>query len=404
MAGPSQPPSEYPIPFSRPSLEGRELEYLSQAAQSGRMSGGGRFSRLAQDHLERLLSVPRALLTTSCSDALEMSTLLANVGPGDEVIVPSFTFVSVANAVVLRGATPIFADIRPDTLNIDEKLLPGLITPRTKAVIVVHYAGVGCEMDQILAICEKAGISVIEDAAHSMYAYYRGRPLGTLGRLGTYSFHETKNISCGEGGALLINDPELVDRAEIVHEKGTNRNRFFRGLVDKYTWVDLGSSHILGELGAAVLLGQLEAAETIQRLRRSVWERYDEGIAVWARDYGVQVPFVPDHCEQSFHIYYLVLPSLDARQGLLAHLKARGIAGAFHYQALHTSEMGERLGGRPGQCPVTERVSDQLLRLPLYNRLTDSDVEQVIDAVTSFNPEARDHSSAGLIPSRSGGT
>jgi dTDP-4-amino-4,6-dideoxygalactose transaminase len=381
-------PVEYPIPFSRPSLEGRELEYATQAARSGRMSGGGRFSQAAQELLERELSVPRALLTTSCTDALEMSMLLLDVGPGDEVIVPAFTFVSCANAIALRGARVVFADVRPDTLNIDERALPDLITARTKAVIVVHYAGVGCEMKAILDVCRKAGVAVVEDAAHSLYARYDGRPLGTLGALGTLSFHETKNISCGEGGCLLVNDADLVERAEVVHEKGTNRSRFHRGQVDKYTWVDLGSSHILSDLSAAILLGQLEAGQKIQELRKSIWLRYADGISPWAAEYGVQVPYVPAHCEQSYHIYYLVLPSLLSRQALIEHLKVRGIASAFHYQPLNISTMGRRLGGTEGQCPVTEYVADRLLRLPIYNRLTDSEVEQVVEAVNSFEPRS----------------
>jgi dTDP-4-amino-4,6-dideoxygalactose transaminase len=378
--------TDFPIPFSRPSLEGRELEYVSDAARAGRMSGGGKFSRLAAQLLERELCVPRVLLTTSCTDALEMSTLLLGVGPGDEVILPAFTFVSVANAVALRGARPVFADIRPDTLNLDEALLPRLITPRTRAVILVHYAGVACEMDAISEACAPERVSIVEDAAHALFGRYRGRLLGTIGRLATLSFHETKNLSCGEGGALLVNDPELVDQAEIAHDCGTDRRRFYRGQVDAYTWVGLGSSHVMSDLNAAILLGQLESAATIQGLRKSIWDRYHSGLAVWAETHGVQVPYVPKHCEQTYHIYYLVLPSSTARQDLIAHLAANGIAAVFHYQPLHLSKMGRLYGGRRGQCPVTESVSERLLRLPIYPRMTDLEVERVVDAICSFVP------------------
>ena len=371
------------IPFARPSLEGREREYVAEVLASGRMSGDGKFTKLAQKLLESELGVRRALLTTSCTSALDMSALLIDIGPGDEFIAPSFTFTSTLNAFVLRGARPRFADIRPDTLNIDESRLEDLVSPRTRAIVVVHYAGVGCEMDAIMALASRHGLSVIEDNAHGLFGRYRGHYLGTFGSLATLSFHETKNFSCGEGGALLINDPGLVERAEIIREKGTDRSRFFRGLVDKYTWMDVGSSYLSSDLLAAVLLGQLESREKIQRRRQEIWEGYDARLRDWAVRRGVQTPHVPEHCEQAFHMYYLLMPSLDERQALIERLASSDIASAFHYLPLNTSTMGMRLGGKAGDCPVTEDVSDRLLRLPFYTQLTDAQIDQVAEIVTS---------------------
>jgi dTDP-4-amino-4,6-dideoxygalactose transaminase len=313
-----------------------------------------------------------------------MSALLLEVQQGDEVIVPSFTFVSSINAFVLRGAKPVFADIRPDTLNIDEQQLESLITPRTKAIIVVHYAGVGCEMDEIMAIAERHGVTVVEDNAHGLFGRYRGRYLGTFGRLATLSFHETKNFTCGEGGALLLNDSSLVERAEIIREKGTDRSRFFRGQVDKYTWVDIGSSYLPADLLAAMLLGQLEARDRIQSARQRIWNFYLENLRDWADQQDVRLPVVPSHTEQAFHLFYMLLPNLAERQRLIAHLRARGIQAAFHYQPLHLSGMGQQMGGSPGDCPVTERTADTLLRLPFYNRLSDEDLTRVVDTVREF--------------------
>ncbi|MBP7828570.1 MAG: dTDP-4-amino-4,6-dideoxygalactose transaminase [Kiritimatiellae bacterium] len=376
----------YRILFNRPDPIGAELEYLAEAARSGQISGDGSFTRRCHALLEREPGAKKALLTTSCTHALEMAALLLDIRPGDEVIVPSFTFVSTVNAFVLRGAKPVFADIRPDTLNLDERALPALITPRTRALVVVHYAGVGCEMDAILALARERGLPVIEDNAHGLFGQYRGRGLGTLGALATQSFHETKNFSCGEGGALLINDERYIERAEIIREKGTDRSRFFRGQVDKYSWVDIGSSYLLSDLLAAFLFAQLERREEIQARRKAIWETYRTNLADWSASVGARLPVIPDHCRQAWHMFYLLMPSLAARQRLIAHLKQRGIMSVFHYLPLHLSPMGRRFGGRPGACPVTEDISDRLLRLPFYNSLAASDQDQVIEAVRSFDP------------------
>jgi dTDP-4-amino-4,6-dideoxygalactose transaminase len=372
------------IPFNRIGIVGTELRYIEEAFGLWHISGDGVFTKRCHKVLEESLGVGKALLTTSCTHALEMSALLANLQPGDEVIVPSFTFVSTVNAFVLRGAKPVFADIRPDTLNLDERQLESLITPRTRAIYVVHYAGVGCEMDEILAIAARHGIPVIEDNAHGLFGKYRGRYLGTFGCMSTQSFHETKNFSCGEGGALLLNDPAYFDRAEILREKGTNRSLFYRGMVDKYTWVDVGSSFLPSEILAAVLYAQFEVRERIQGRRQRIWERYAAALGGWAADHGVTMPKVPAHCEQPYHMFYLLLPSLEVRQALIEHLKARDILAVFHYLPLHLSTMGLQYGGKAGDCPVTERVSDQLLRLPLFSDLNESDQERVIEAVMAF--------------------
>jgi dTDP-4-amino-4,6-dideoxygalactose transaminase len=370
------------IPFNRAFLTGKELGYIREAVNAGHISGDGVFTRKCQAILQDTVGSRQALLTTSCTDALEMTALLLDIEPGDEVIVPSFTFVSTVNAFVLRGAVPVFADIRPDTLNIDETRLEGLITARTRAILVVHYAGVGCEMDAIIALARRHHIAVVEDNAHGLFGRYRGRPLGTFGQLATLSFHETKNVSCGEGGALLINEPAYGERAEIIREKGTNRAQFFRGQVDKYTWVDLGSSFLPSDLLAAFLLAQLESADLIQARRRKIWTTYQRELAAWAGREGVRLPVVPAHCEQPYHMFYLLLPSLAERQSLIAHLKARQIMSAFHYVPLHLSPMGIRFGGQPGMCPVTEDVSDRLLRLPFYTELSEDDQARVIAAIT----------------------
>jgi dTDP-4-amino-4,6-dideoxygalactose transaminase len=378
-------PTSLRIPFNRSSLAGKEQEYIAHAMSIGQIAGDQLYTKKCHAFLEQRVGTRKALLTTSCTHALEMSALLLNIEPGDEVIVPSFTFVSTVNAFVLRGAKPVFVDIRPDTLNLDETKLANLITPRTRAIVVVHYAGVACEMDAIMAIAARHNIPVIEDNAHALFGQYKGRQLGTFGCLATQSFHETKNITCGEGGALLVNDAAYVERAEIIREKGTNRSRFFRGQVDKYTWVDVGSSYLMSDVLAAFLYGQLEQADTIQAKRRKVWERYHRDLASWAARQGVRTPVVPEHCEQAYHMYYLLLPSLDVRQALIAHLKQRGILSVFHYLPLHLSDMGRKFGGKAGDCPVTENLSDRLLRLPFYNELTESDQAAVVEAVTSFN-------------------
>ena len=381
------------IGFNRPAMPDAAYRYLREAVRNMHLSGDGPFTKRCHALLETILGAPRTLLTTSCTHALEMAALLLDVRPGDEVVVPSFTFVSTANAFVLRGARVVFADVRPDTLNLDERQLPALLTRRTKAVVPVHYAGVACEMDAILA----AGVPVIEDNAHGLFGTYNGRPLGSFGALAAQSFHETKNISCGEGGALVLNDPALVERAEIIREKGTNRSRFFRGEVDKYTWVDVGSSYLPSDALAALLLAQLEARSAIQARRRAVWDRYRTGLADWAAEGRVRMPHVPDHCGHPAHLFYLLLPTLDDRQALLAHLKGRGIVATFHYVPLHLSEMGAKHGGRTGLCPVTEAASDRLVRLPLFFDLTDADVDRVIEAVKAFRVPAGREQVADLL-------
>jgi dTDP-4-amino-4,6-dideoxygalactose transaminase len=380
--------SSFRIPFNKPGLAGKEMLYLAEAVLRGHTAGDGSFTQRCRELLERELGVPQALLTTSCTHALEMAAILLDIQPGDEVIVPSFTFVSTVNAFVLRGATPVFIDIRPDTLNMDESALEALITPRTRAIIPVHYAGVACEMDSILSMAGKYGVPVIEDNAHGLFARYRGRHLGTFGCLATQSFHETKNIICGEGGALIVNDERYVERAEIIREKGTNRSRFFRGQVDKYSWVDVGSSYLLSDLLAAFLLAQLEAREDILARRRRIWETYAAELSEWAAANDVKLPFVPEHCEQPWHMFYLIMPSLELRQAFISYLKSRGILSVFHYLPLHLSEMGRKFGGQAGQCPVTERISDCLVRLPFYNELGLDEQMAVIAAAQEFQAAA----------------
>ncbi len=374
----------YRIPFNKPTFVGRETEYISDSLSTGQISGDGVYSERCHGFLEEALGIPKALLTTSCTHALEMAALLLDIQPGDEIIVPSFTFVSSINAFALRGAKPVFADIRPDTLNLDERQLPDLITDRTRAIVLVHYAGVACEMDEIMAIARQNGIAVVEDNAHSLFSRYKGRYLGTFGELATLSFHETKNFTCGEGGALLVNDEGMVERAEIIREKGTNRSRFFRGQVDKYTWVDLGSSYLPSDMLAAYLWAQFECAADIQARRQVIWEFYNERLAPWAKMHNVQAPTVPDHTEQSYHMYYLLMPSLKVRTQLIDHLKHRGILSVFHYQPLHLSTMGKRFGGKIGDCPVTENVADRLLRLPFFYALAPDELEETVAAICSF--------------------
>jgi len=372
------------VDFNRPAPVGRELEYVAQALQSGHIAGDGPFTRQCHALLEEQLGVPKVLLTTSCTHALEMAALLLEIKEGDEVIVPDFTFVSTVNAFVLRGARPVFLDIRPDTLNLDESRLEAAITPRTKVIVPVHYAGVGCEMEAIAEIAARHHIAIVEDNAHGLFGKYKGRYLGTFGALAAQSFHETKNFSSGEGGALLINDSRLIERAEILREKGTNRSRFFRGQVDKYTWVDIGSSYLPSDILAAYLYGQLEQRQKIQDHRRNLWLTYQAGLQDWAARHEVRLPVVPAHCEQSYHMFYMLLPNLEARQRLIAHLRQRGIYSVFHYLPLHLSEMGRKYGGRAGDCPISERVSDQLIRLPFHNVLTGTEQEQVIEAILEF--------------------
>ncbi|MGC2096442.1 MAG: dTDP-4-amino-4,6-dideoxygalactose transaminase [Candidatus Sulfotelmatobacter sp.] len=373
---------DFRVPFNRPCLAGNEYKYIAEAIANGQASGDGPFTRRCHELLERELQAPKVLLTTSCTHALEMAAILLDCGPGDEIIIPSFTFVSTANAFALRGARIVFADIRPDTLNLDESRLRSLITKRTKAIVPVHYAGVACEMDAICGLAREHGVRVIEDNAHGLFARYKGKLTGTFGCLSTQSFHETKNIICGEGGALVVNDPEMVERATIIREKGTNRSQFFRGQVDKYTWVDIGSSYLPSDLLAAFLLAQLEGRQGIQTKRRRVWEYYWRHLQVLAGKNKVRLPVIPAECEQAYHMFYLILPSLECRQALIAHLKEQGILSVFHYVPLHLSAMGMKFGAR--ECPVTEDLSSRLLRLPFYNDLTEDDQAQVVGLIKDF--------------------
>ena len=373
--------SDYRIPFNRPTQAQGDASYLQQALSSGKLSGDGQFTARCHHILEQAVGVPKALLTTSCTHALEMAALLLDIKEGDEVIVPAFTFVSSVNAFVLRGARPVFADIRPDTMCIDEGHLEQLITPRTRAIVAVHYAGVSCEMDTISALALNSGVCVIEDNAHGLFGSYRGRMLGSLGRMATLSFHETKNLTCGEGGALLVNDATLIERAEIIREKGTDRSKFFRGQVDKYGWVDIGSSYLPSEVLAALLCAQLEDRQRIQQRREVIWVKYHEMLKKWAVDRGVTLPTVPPLCAQAFHMFYMVMPSASAREKLIAHLGAKGILAVWHYQPLHTSKVGKMYGGQDGDCPVAERVAEQLVRLPFYTTMTDEEQLMVVEAL-----------------------
>jgi len=364
------------IPFNQPFMTGRELSYIAQAHANRHLSGDGEFTRRCNRWIEDNTGCGRALLTHSCTAALEMSALLLAVGPGDEVIMPSFTFVSTANAFALRGAVPVFVDIRADTLNMDETLVEAAITPRTKAVCVVHYAGVACDMEAIGAICRRHGLALVEDAAQGIFSTYRGRPLGSLGDLGALSFHETKNVISGEGGALLVNRADLYERAEIVREKGTNRSRFLRGQVDKYTWVDLGSSYLPGEIVAAFLVAQLDDAREITRRRLAVWARYHEWAARWEHEGLLRRPVVPGDCTHNAHMYYLLLPTAAARDAFIAQLTAKGIGALFHYIPLHSSPAGLRYGRAHGDLGVTTSSSERLVRMPLW-----TGVEEHLDEV-----------------------
>jgi dTDP-4-amino-4,6-dideoxygalactose transaminase len=370
------------IPFNRPHLTGREFAYIQQAVEAGQLAGNGKFTRRCHEWLERRLGSPRALLTHSCTAALEMAALLLDLQPGDEIVMPSFTFVSTANAFVLRGATPVFVDIRPDTLNVDESLIEAAITPRTRAIVAVHYAGVGCDMDAMCEIASRHNLVVIEDAAQALMASYKGRPLGSIGHLSALSFHETKNVISGEGGALVINDARFAERAEILWEKGTNRSKFFRGEVDKYTWIDLGSSFLPGELTAAFLWAQLEEAETITSSRSALWNSYHAaGAALDAL--GVRRPIVPANCSHNAHLYYVLLPDDLPQAEVLADLNRRGVNAVFHYVPLHSAPAGLRFGRAHGSMHVTDRVSSRLIRLPLWVGMGASAPNSVVDQLAA---------------------
>lgn len=372
------------VDFNKPCIVGKEYEYIADSIREAHISGDGKYSKLCHSLLEKELGVKRVLTTPSCSHALEMTALLLDIKPGDEVIIPDFTFVSTVNAFVLRGATPVFIDIRSDTLNMDETRLEELITEKTRAIVPVHYAGIACEMDTIMSIANRHGIPVVEDNAHGLFGKYKNRWLGTIGCMATQSFHETKNFTCGEGGAILINDPALIEKAEIIREKGTNRSRFFRGQVDKYTWVSVGSSYLLSDILAGFLYAQLEVWQEIQAKRKWIWQTYHSELAAWAKSKGVVTPSVPEGIDPSWHIYYLLLPDLEQRQAMITHLKDAGVNSVFHYLPLHLSEKGREYGGKPGDMPVTESVSDRLVRLPLYYDMGELEMEQVLNAVTSF--------------------
>lgn len=366
------------IPFNKPYMTGKELWYIAQAHTNGHLAGDGTFTKKCQAWLEQRTGAPKALLTHSCTAALEMAAILADLQPGDEVIMPSYTFVSTANAFVLRGAVPVFVDIRPDTLNLDEEKLEGAITERTKAMVPVHYAGVGCEMDKIMTIAQRHNLLVIEDAAQGIMASYKGRPLGTIGSLGAYSFHETKNVISGEGGGLLVNAPALVERAEIIREKGTDRSRFFRGQVDKYTWQDVGSSFLPGELVAAFLWAQLEEADAITAARLASWDHYQAMLDGLAQKGMLRLPIIPADCQHNAHMYYVLLRTANDRPRVLAEFKRQGIGAIFHYVPLHSSPAGKRLGRACGELSVTDSVASRLIRLPLWCGITTEQQEQVV--------------------------
>ena len=374
------------IRFNRPDISESDRKFLADAIAGGHSSGNGVFTQTTETALQQLLGTTRALLTTSCTHALEMSALLCRLQPGDEVIVPSYTFVSTASAFAMFGAKPVFVDSRKDTLNIDAALIERAVTPRTRAICIVHYGGIACEMEAICEIAKRHNLMLIEDNAHGLFAKYKGKYLGTSGAMATQSFHETKNITCGEGGALLINDESLTERAEILREKGTNRSKFLRGQVDKYTWVDIGSSWVLSDLLAAILWGQLQRADLINTRRVEIWHRYHTELATWSQRHGVLQPVVPDGCEHVGHVYHLRFQTGDQRARFIDHMKQRGISCVFHYQPLHSSPVGQRFGGQAGQCPVAEHAGECLVRLPLYNTLTESDQARVIDSVMSFQP------------------
>jgi dTDP-4-amino-4,6-dideoxygalactose transaminase len=387
------------IPFNKPYMTGRELWYIAQAHTNGHLSGDGMFTKKCRDWLEALTGARRAFLTPSCTAALEMSAILADIQPGDEVIMPSYTFVSTANAFVLRGGIPVFVDIRPDTLNIDETKIEAAITPRTKAIVPVHYAGVACEMDAILEIARRHNLLVIEDAAQGMMSTYQGRPLGSLGHMGAYSFHETKNIISGEGGALLVNDDRLIERGEIIREKGTNRSQFFRGQVDKYTWVDIGSSYLPGEVIAAFLWAQMEEAEGITLRRLKIWQQYHEALQPLERAGKLRRPVVPPSGRHNAHMYYVLLPDLARRTRVMESLESAGINTVFHYVPLHNSPFGRVHSRTAGNLPNTVEFADRLLRLPLWIGVEEHQhrvTEALETAVSLEDPETRAANRSGV--------
>lgn len=373
------------VPFNKPYMTGKELWYISQAHASGHLAGDGAFTKKCNAWLEQNVGCQKALLTHSCTAALEIAAMLADLRPGDEVIMPSYTFVSTANAFVLRGAVPVFVDVRPDTLNIDETKIEAAITERTRAIVPVHYAGVSCEMDTIMDIARRHNLLVIEDAAQGIMSTYKGRPLGSIGHMAALSFHETKNIIAGEGGALLVNDPRLVERAEVIREKGTNRSQFFRGQVDKYTWVDVGSSYLPGEIVAAFLWAQMEEADMINRRRLDIWANYHQWFASLEKAGKIQRPTIPRECTHNAHMYYLMFPSLEARSAVIARLKGRGIQTVFHYIPLHSSPVGKEMGRAASDMSNTDAAGDRLLRLPLWLGLEAEHADVIAEIVAAIN-------------------
>ena len=357
------------IEFNKIDLQGNELKYIKEAIYNNRISGDGKFTKKCNKFIQSSLHVKKSMLTTSCTHALEMSALLLNIKPGDEIILSPFTFVSTANAFILRGALPVFVDIRPDTLNIDERKIEKSITNKTKAIIVVHYAGVACEMGEITKLANTYDIDIIEDNAHGLFGKYQDTYLGGFGTFATLSFHETKNFTCGEGGALIINNPKYIERAEVIREKGTNRSKFLRGEIDKYSWVDIGSSFLPSEILAAYLYAQFEQKEKIQSKRKKIWEFYYKNLKDWANNNLLKLPFIPNNCQQPYHIFYMIMRSNKSRNDLIQHLKSKGIPAAFHFLPLHKSKMGKQLNGSKYVCPVAEDLSLKLLRLPVYNGL-----------------------------------
>ena len=372
------------IPFNTPPFVGNELDYMKQAVESKKICGDGAFTKKCHSLLEQQTKCEKVLLTTSCSHALEMSSLLCNIQPGDEVIMPSYTFVSTANAFVLRGAVIVFVDIRPDTMNIDENLIEAAITPKTKAIVPVHYAGVGCEMDKITEIAKKYNLLVVEDAAQGVMAYYKGRALGSIGDLGCYSFHETKNYSMGEGGAVLVNNPDMYERSEIIREKGTNRSRFLRGQIDKYTWVDVGSSYLPSDMNAAYLYAQLEKADEINENRLASWQKYFDAFASLEAAGFAERPFIPAECSHNAHMFYIKVRDIAQRSELISCLKEQGVTAVFHYVPLHSAEAGLRFGRFHGEDKYTTKESERLMRLPMYYGLADNDIDYVVEKVKSF--------------------
>lgn len=372
------------IPFNKPFIAGKELNYISEAVQAGHLSGDGPYTKLCHKWLEDRLGCKKALLTHSCTAALEMAAILCNIQPGDEIIMPSFTFVSTANAFVLRGGVPVFVDIRPDTLNIDEKLIENAITAKTKAIVPVHYAGVPCSMNEIVSLARLHDLFVIEDAAQALLSTYKKQYLGTMGHLGCLSFHETKNIISGEGGALLLNDSLFLERAEIIREKGTNRSKYFRGQIDKYTWVDIGSSYLPSELVGAFLYAQLEQAEKIIEVRRQIFEWYAESLKVLRKEGKVKLPFLDSNSSNNGHIFYIITRSPEERTKIIDFMQQKNIYSVFHYVPLHSSPAGQKYGRVSGNMNITEEMSSRVLRLPLYYEITTTEVERVVDALISF--------------------